>query len=157
MSDQIFRQKSMERVNSPDQLNEYIRVANPGVWMVLSAVIILLVGICIWGIFGRLHTTIKTAGVCEAGVLRLYVPEQERKEVAAGMPVSVQGTAYELTEISASPLRVDDVIDAYAKYTGGLKDGQWVYTAYADVALPDGVYEAQIVTESVAPMFFVVN
>lgn len=30
MSDQIFRKKSLDRISSPEQLNDYIRVANPG-------------------------------------------------------------------------------------------------------------------------------
>ena len=38
----IFRKKSLERVQSPEQLNDYIKVANPGVWLVLIAVIIFL-------------------------------------------------------------------------------------------------------------------
>lgn len=32
----IFRQKSIERVSSPEQLNDYIRVATPGVRLVLQ-------------------------------------------------------------------------------------------------------------------------
>ena len=51
MSDQIFRKKSLDRISSPEQLNDYIRVANPGIWMILAAVIILLAGVCVWGIF----------------------------------------------------------------------------------------------------------
>ena len=43
MSD-LFRKKSMEKVTSPEQLNDYIRVSNPGVWTVLAAVVILLAG-----------------------------------------------------------------------------------------------------------------
>ena len=48
MENQIFRKKSVERVASPEQLNDYVRVANPGVWLALAAVLALLVGACIW-------------------------------------------------------------------------------------------------------------
>ena len=44
MSDQIFRKKSLDRISSPEQLNDYLRVANPGIWMSLAAVIILISG-----------------------------------------------------------------------------------------------------------------
>lgn len=44
MNQQLFRKKSVDKVSSPEQLNEYIRVANPGVWMVLAAIVILLAG-----------------------------------------------------------------------------------------------------------------
>lgn len=46
-------QKSLNRVKSPEDLNDYIRVANPGVWLVLVAVVILLAGVCIWGFFRK--------------------------------------------------------------------------------------------------------
>ena len=49
----IFRQKSMERVSSPEELNDYIRVTTPSVWIVLAALVLLLVGLLSWSIFGR--------------------------------------------------------------------------------------------------------
>ena len=45
MSQPIFRQKSMEKISSPEQMNDYIRVSNPSVWMILAAVIVLLAGV----------------------------------------------------------------------------------------------------------------
>ena len=54
MSDSVFRQKSMDKITSPEQMNDYIRVSNPSVWMVLAAVIVLLLGVCVWGAFGHL-------------------------------------------------------------------------------------------------------
>ena len=40
----LFRQKSLDRISSPEQLNDYIRVSTPSVWMVLIAIVILLAG-----------------------------------------------------------------------------------------------------------------
>ena len=31
MNEQLFRKKSIDRVSSPEQLDAYLRVANPGV------------------------------------------------------------------------------------------------------------------------------
>lgn len=75
MSNQIFRQKSLDRVSSPEQLNDYVRVSNPGVWTILLAVIVLLIGVCVWGIFRHLDTQIKTAGVCEKVIFTCRVEE----------------------------------------------------------------------------------
>ena len=33
MENKLFRQKSIDRVSSPEQLQDYMRVTNPGVWM----------------------------------------------------------------------------------------------------------------------------
>ena len=42
-----------------------MRVANPGVWTLLAAVIALLIGVCVWGVFGRLDTFADTAVVSD--------------------------------------------------------------------------------------------
>lgn len=51
----IFREKSMERVSSPEALNDYIRVTTPSVWIVLAALVILLAGMLAWSIFGTVE------------------------------------------------------------------------------------------------------
>ena len=52
MAKTIFRQKSMDRISSPEQLNDYIRVASPGVWMLLIACVVFLAGICAYVFLG---------------------------------------------------------------------------------------------------------
>ena len=66
MNNQIFRKKSVDRMSSPEQLNDYIKVTNPGVWMALAASVILLIGVCVWGIFGKLETKLSVAAVISA-------------------------------------------------------------------------------------------
>ena len=51
----IFREKAMNRVSSPEQLNDYIRVTSPSVWIVLIALIVLLIGMLAWSILGRIE------------------------------------------------------------------------------------------------------
>ena len=75
MDHSVFRQKSMERITSPEQMNDYIRVSNPSVWMLLAAVIVLLIGVCVWGAFGHLDTVVQTGGICEDGRLTVYLSE----------------------------------------------------------------------------------
>ena len=50
--DELFRKKSVERISSPDELNDYIRVTTPSVWIVLAAIVVLLVGMLAWSVFG---------------------------------------------------------------------------------------------------------
>ncbi len=52
---EIFREKSMERVSSPEALNDYIRVTTPSVWIVLIALVVLLAGMLAWSIFGSVE------------------------------------------------------------------------------------------------------
>lgn len=50
----IFRQKSIDRISSPEQLHDYIKVSSPSSWVILIAIIVLLIGVLVWGIFGSI-------------------------------------------------------------------------------------------------------
>lgn len=51
----VFREKSIKQVSSPESLNDYIRVTSPSVWAVLLALLLLLLGMLTWSIFGRVE------------------------------------------------------------------------------------------------------
>ena len=157
MDNQIFRKKNIERVSSPDQLNDYVRVSNPGVWMVLTAVIVLLFGRCAWGVGGNLETILHTVCICQDGKMICYVSDREIDSVKSGMTITVQEKKYTISSISEVPVEIDEKMDAYALYIGGLKVGDWVYEVIADTELSDGTYEAEIVTESIHPISFLMN
>ncbi len=153
----IFRKSSIDRVASPDQLNDYIRVSNPSVWMILAAVVVLLAGVCVWGVFGRLESKVCSAGTCENGVFICYVTEEDADKVTTGMPVKVDGNEFAVSEISERPIAVTEDMDSYLMHLGGFSEGEWMYEIIADADIPDGTYKAEIVTESVSPMSFILN
>jgi uncharacterized membrane protein len=64
----IYRKKSLERAKDPEQLDDYIRVTSPGVWMILAVVILLLVGFLVWGLFG----TIEDGGTAHRPIAMLF-------------------------------------------------------------------------------------
>lgn len=157
MNDKIFRKKSVDRMLSPEQLNDYIKVTNPGVWMVLAAIVILLVGVCVWGVFGILETKLSVAAVSRDGQTILYVKEDNVASVKENMSVYMGDETYKVTSISAQAVTVTEEISEYARHTGELSIGEWVYVVQIDGSMPDGVYKAQIVTDSVSPLYFVFN
>ena len=157
MNDQLFRKKSVDRVSSPEQLNDYIRVANPSLWMVLGAVIVLLVGVCVWGVLGRLDTTVTAVAVAENDQIVVYVKETDAESITEDMDVQIGEEAYAITAVSQTPVAVDDSFSEYALHVADLQKGEWVYVLTIDGTLPDGIYGAQIVIESVSPMSFVLN
>ena len=55
MDDKIFREKSLERVNAPEELNDYIHVTTPALWFVMVALIITLIGFLAWGILSTVE------------------------------------------------------------------------------------------------------
>lgn len=157
MENRLFRRSGIERVSSPEQLNDYIKVSNPGVWMLLSAVVVLLAGVCVWGIFGRLDTKIPTAGICSNGTFTCYVSEEKIGNIKSGMTVNVEGSSLSVSDISAKPVEVNDGMDRYLMHLGGFFEGEWLYEITADAGIPDGTYKAEIVTKSVSPMSFILN
>ena len=44
LENRLFRQQSMDQVNSPEQIRDYLRVTSPKLWMVIAAVLVLLAG-----------------------------------------------------------------------------------------------------------------
>jgi len=52
MSEQknIFRKSALEGMSSPEKLNDYIKVSNPSIWIILGAIAVMLVSAIIWSI-----------------------------------------------------------------------------------------------------------
>ena len=159
MNNNLFRKKNVERVASPEQLNDYIHVSNPSAWIVLAAFAILLFGICVWGIYGRLDTTLSVVAEKEDTSVVCYVKEADIDKVKNGMIVEIDGAEFKVVDIEKTPIHVDESLSDYMKHVGGLVDGEWVYRVYVDCPADfDGnVFPAKIIIERVNPFYFVTN
>lgn len=157
MNKTIFRKKSLDRISSPEQLSAYLRVSTPSVWLLLSAIVILLVGICVWGMFGHMDTRLPAVTTAQNGVVTAYVREEDTAKVSAGMTVFVDGAQGSVRSIHKQPVPADEALTDYMLHVGGLQEGEWVYALTLDVECADGVYNAQIIIDSVPPMSFVLN
>ncbi len=158
MKENIFRKKSIDRVNSPEQLDEYIRVASPGVWLVLTGIVVLLVGFVVWGIFGTIETTKNVEVVCNGEGLQCYINPENVDSISEGMTVTVNGQTGTVLAVSDVPVMLPEDADPYLLYIGNYSAGDFVYTAEISVdGLSDGIYEAKVVTESIKPISFVIQ
>ena len=63
METNLFRKSSLERISSPERLNEYIKITNPGVWSVLLGCLALLIAVGFWGFYGSIPDSVKSSGV----------------------------------------------------------------------------------------------
>ena len=159
MNNKLFRKKNMEKATSPEQINDYIHVSNPSAWIVLAAFAILLIGICIWGIFGTLDTTLSVVAVkTDEGVV-CYVREADYAKIAVGMTVEIGDAEFKVVGIEKNPVPVDESISDYAKHVGGLTDGEWIYYVYLDCPsnFEGNVFPAKIIIERIHPFYFVIN
>ena len=97
----------------------------------LAAVVILLAGACVWGVFARLDTTISVPVEVSGGEARLLLEDDQQIDPSA--PVIIGGRKFSLGPA----------------VSGG------AYSVSVD--LPDGDYQATVVTERAAPLSFVFN
>ena len=138
MNEDIFRKKSLDKVKSPESLDDYIQVSNPGVWLLLISVIVLLAGACIWGVFGHADSTVETSIRAENGAVVCCIEAEAVSSVQAGMPVKFGDFEAVITEI-------------------GQDNGSYVCVLQSEQTIPDGVYAGKIVTERIKPISFILN
>ncbi|WP_434510697.1 NHLP bacteriocin system secretion protein [Desulfitobacterium sp. AusDCA] len=63
MSQSIFREVSLKRLSSPEQLDQLINVTSPRAWLALIAISLLLISAIVWGLFGSIPTKIEGQGI----------------------------------------------------------------------------------------------
>lgn len=158
MNDKLFRSQSIGRVNSPEQLNEYIKVAGPSVWLTLGAVVLLLLGILIWSIFGTCDTKIDACIiVSDSGVVCL-VPEDDAAYIEEGMTFTVREQTGSIVSIADEPVRAGAKLDDYQLYELSLKSDDLCAEALIKIeGLPKGTYTEQITVEHIHPISFVIH
>ncbi len=165
MKKELFRENAIKKVSSPEQLNEYIRVTNPGIWVTLVAIIVLLIGVCVWGALGRIETTVDAVAISDGSKVLCYMAgSDEISSVEVGQEVKIDENTCTIDSVSADAVQVKDC-DALAdseraKYLAGVSNKDWVYEISAksqDGSVAAGTYNAKIVIESISPMSFILN
>ena len=56
MQSKIFRKAALERLSSPEQLDQLMQITNSKGWLALIALAIILGAALVWAIFGRIPT-----------------------------------------------------------------------------------------------------
>ncbi|HZF09828.1 MAG TPA: NHLP bacteriocin system secretion protein [Thermoanaerobaculia bacterium] len=59
----IFRKVALERLSSPEQLDQLMQVTNPQGWLALTGLCGLLVASLLWGVYGRIPTEVTGEGI----------------------------------------------------------------------------------------------
>jgi len=156
----VFRKSSMDRVSSPEQLNDYIRVSNPSIWIILAAVMILLGSILLWSVYGTLETTIDRKGISRDGAVWCYVPVAS--EISEGMPVKVgdkKGVITKIVETPVSRKQLEEKYghrDEYALYA--ISPAEWSNEVNIEIeGVANGIVDVSIILESINPISFLLN
>lgn len=74
-SSNIFRKVALERMSSPEQLDQLLQVTTPKTWLALLSIIALLAGAVAWSYVGEITTRVTGQGVLiRSGGVRNVVP-----------------------------------------------------------------------------------
>ena len=154
----LFREKSLKSVASPEELDDYIKVTNPGVWLLLSVIVIFLLGVIVWGVFGKLESDVDVFGRMEEGRLVVYASGADMLKLQEGMRVEANRMEGSVTDITGYTLTTEEVFptsDKAQEYH--INPGTPLYPIITDLTLPDGNYDARVVLQEIKPMELIFN
>lgn len=169
MQNKLFKKSSMERITSPEKLNDFIKVANPSSWMILGAALALVLGLLVWGIFGELSNSVTFNGHLKDGQLYGYVTGGMEAQLQPGMAATVipQGAAEgamtgRILTVADQPLSFDeasrDITSDYMLSALGITGWNIAVTLETDAPLYEGVvYAVSVVTETYRPIQMIFN
>ncbi|MBQ3785784.1 MAG: hypothetical protein II799_00750 [Lachnospiraceae bacterium] len=69
----LFKKKTIGKLSSPEQLNEYIRVTTPSVWLLLTVLLLLLTGLIAWSVTGRVEVVGSDGAVKQIRPIELVI------------------------------------------------------------------------------------
>ena len=125
MAGQVFRAKAVDRLSSPEQINDYLRVTKPSVWIALVVVVVLLVGALLWSSMVSINSYAQGTATVEDGMMVITFENPEyAQNVQVGMSVDVGASRATILSVGVQP------------------DGAPV--AYAETSLADGTYPARV-------------
>ena len=146
MEKTLFRKESYDRISSPEQMRDYMRVTSPRLWMLLAAMIALLAGFLVYASTTMMETTLElSASVDQSGVIQAAVTPEQARNLEIGMKVRIGG----------KNARVAEIVQMMGGATG--KQTTVLIEPEEDLVLPEGLYQATVVTESISPIDFLMN
>ena len=159
----LFNKAATEKLRSPDDLDKYVRVTNPSVWLVLAACIAMLIGLLAWGIFGAVTTSVATTGTCVGGQAVCFLSADDTAKVKVGDIAIVGGQHMKVSSVSSIPLSRNEAASVLKSdyLVSTLVQDEWAYQINFEgdtSSLSEGVPLAiSITTERVAPITLILG
>ena len=63
MGNKLFRQQAMDSLESPDKINDYIRVTGPSFYLWLVSILVCVVAVCVWAFNSTISDFLKIKGI----------------------------------------------------------------------------------------------
>ena len=140
----------------PGDLNQYIHLTTVSIWLVLGAFLVFVIGMVVWGFFGRLTVSVQAVAVSQESSIMLYIPEDQVSRIKQDSELVINDTTATIGEIreNAYTEKASDALDEYQRSLAGLTEDQKVLVINRTMAVPDGSYSASIILERIKPFSF---
>ena len=110
-------------------MDEYVRVTNPSVWVVLATCATLLVGLYAWDILGTAETSVSVYATRVKGETVCFLSAEKASTVHVGDSANVDGKLMEVESLSDVPLSRAEVQEIVGNdyLVSTLMEGDWTY------------------------------
>ncbi len=89
MQKSIYRKTSLERISSPEQLDQMLTLTPPATWLAVAGGILCMAAVLLWAFFAWIPEKVSAFGIYGIGsggsTVRCYVPLEESAELETGM------------------------------------------------------------------------
>ena len=152
MQKQIFREKAIDQLSAPEQLNDYLRVTSPGIWFLLVGIIVLLAGLLVWGALGTIRTTVKVPALVSDGTAECYILESDAHFTGDEVSILIGDQQLTANTADSSSRTLGSSEDQELFASGYLEPGRNVVILTSKTSLQYGIYEAEVTTEVLNPI-----
>ena len=149
-------ESSTNKNNASEELDSYLNVTGAGPWIVALTAAVILAGIAVWLMFGRVQTKITGAGFCENGSICCYFELDDISKLSKGTVVEISSMNVEAAEgtVTEAGTKLYRDYDIPNEILINLSDADWYGTVQISCDLEDGLYTATYTEESSAMASF---
>ena len=151
MQKRLFRKKSLEHISSPEELHDFLCVPHPRLWMILSAIVVLLVGFLVFASTVSLENAVPV----KLRLRNFDLPEEYggsvHTMVSAVLPLSYDGmfNAGMDMRLGNEEGTISSIFDLGDGTINILCEMKSYY-----IPLPDGEYDGEVIIEKTIPISF---
>ena len=131
----LFRKKTIDKISSPEQLTDYLKVTSPQMWLLLTGVVLILIAGLVFSVIKPIESVKDVRVVVSDGQAQIVIADSSGIE--SGMPFRINGQEFVIESTET---------DAFGRSVG-----------LASVTLPDGAYDGKIVVEKTRPIQYLLG
>jgi len=166
----LFRQKSLDKISSPDELDKYIKTTSPTVVILFASVVVLLVGLIVWAVVGKIEVKSSVGFYIDSqGITTSYITEADYEShlknktdeyICSKMSCYVNNIKVDIKYVDHQPKVCDfatatqdqKILFNYSGITGN--SNYYEIYAYAE-NLEEGPYKGKIVFSVESPIGYI--